>query len=477
MNFVKKLDSAPSLYFLPENKEPDFFSEDLKNYIFKERAFEGKAKESLVYIGPKTDNIILVGLGKEEDLEADTYVQAGYRAYKLAQENKLEGLNLSVEAFGDIHPAKALQDTVEGLYQGAYHFDSYLKEKKERRLKEVHIHSELEDQEALIQEVSHLMEAVYAARDFVNAPANDLYPESFAQRVLDLFKDLDVDIRVYDEKEVKDMGMEALLAVGKGSDRPVRFLVAKYLPLGEDQEAITLVGKGMTYDSGGYALKPARSMDTMKSDMAGAATAVASLYALAKNQVQENVVAIFAAAENMVSGGAVRNGDIIGSMKGSTIEVNNTDAEGRLILADALYYAASQVNSKAIIDMATLTGAAIAALGYDITAALTNDQELLDGLLATSRATGEGMWQLPITPGIREKTKSKVADLDNSSRTYRVAGTIYAAAFLEHFVEGKPWIHLDIAGPAYKDSPSGYLPYGATGVPVKTLYHYIKKQK
>lgn len=199
------------------------------------------------------------------------------------------------------------------------------------------------------------------------------------------------------------------------------------------------------------------------------------MYALAKNKVQKNVIAVVVATENMIAGDATKNGDIIESLKGSTIEVLNTDAEGRLILADGLYYAATELNSSCIVDAATLTGAVVAALGKNITGTMTNNQELLDTFHSVSKETGEDMWQLPINDEFREQTKGKISDLVNIATNPTGAGTIFAAAFLEHFVEDTPWIHLDIAGTSSSGKGHKYLPDGASGVPVKTLYEFVKR--
>src|SRR5690625_593099 len=255
-------------------------------------------------------------------------------------------------------------------------------------------------------------------------------------------------------------------------------IVLKYLPLGKEEPVISLVGKGVTYDSGGYAIKTAKGMATMKVDMAGAGAMIGKMHALAAKDNQQNVVAVIGATENLISGEAFKNGDIIDTLKGTTVEVLNTDAEGRLVLADALYYAATELNSKAIVDAATLTGAVIAALGQNITGVMTNDQELVDEVIQASKTTGEDMWQLPITPEFREKIKGDHTDLINSAINFVGAGTIFAAAFLEHFVEDVPWVHLDIAGTSYaRNNGNKYLPKGASGVPVKTLYEFVKNSK
>ncbi len=268
--------------------------------------------------------------------------------------------------------------------------------------------------------------------------------------------------------------MTAFLSVAQGSSNPPRFIKMEYLPHGEDEPALTLVGKGLTFDSGGYSLKPTKSMVDMKTDMSGAASVIGAIYALAKNKGDKNVVGLIAACENLISGHAYKPGDIITTMAGLTVEVGNTDAEGRITLADALYYAATKVNSKKIIDVATLTGACIVALGHTYTGAITNNEDLYIEVKNASEAAGENIWMLPSHDHFREQLKGSFADISNI--TERGAGTITAGLFLEKFVEDKPWVHLDIAGTSWLTKAEGYLPKGATGVMVKTFYELGKEK-
>lgn len=368
-----------------------------------------------------------------------------------------------------------IQAITEGFMQATYSFDDYRSEKPTKFLEEVSLLSDIKTAEESLDEIVNVLNSVNFTRDLVNTPANDLYPETLAKRVVDEFEGTDVEVEVFDKDALIKLGTEALLAVSKGSEKEPRMLVLKYLPLGEDEPAVSLVGKGVTYDSGGYAIKSAKGMATMMTDMAGAAAMIGTLQALAKNNVEQNVVAVIGATENLISGNAFKNGDIINSLKGSTIEVLNTDAEGRLVLADALYYAATELNSKYIIDAATLTGAVIAALGTNTTGVMTNNQELLKKVEDASKVVGEKIWQLPITDEFREAIKGNNADLTNVPPNPAGAGSIFAAAFLEEFVEDIPWVHLDIAGTSYSQTKGDkYLPKGASGIPVKTLYEFVK---
>lgn len=437
--------------------------------------FTGKLNEHFIYIGPNTDQLLIVGLGDTEKVGKQQYIQAANTAAHLLNKNKVAATSVSFEQVEKISDDETLQAVAEGFLQARYQFDTYLSEKKEKTLTHVSFNTDLENSIDLLAETKYLIDGVDLTRALVNTPANDLYPEVLAEQVVDTFKDTNIEVTIYDKKGLEKLGAHALLAVSQGSAKEPRMIVMKHLPLGADIPAISLVGKGVTYDSGGYAIKPARGMATMMTDMAGAAAMVGTMQAIAKNNIQQNVVAIIGATENLISGEAMKNGDIISSLKGTSIEVINTDAEGRLVLADALYYAATKVASKSIVNAATLTGAAIAALGMNTTGAMTNDEELLDKVLKASEKADEAIWQLPLTDEFRESVKGKNADLLNSMVNATGAGTSFASAFLEHFVEDIPWVHLDIAGTSYaKTKGNKYLPRGASGIPVKTLYQFVK---
>lgn len=450
----------------------------IADYARNKQKFSGKLNETFSHLGPNTDNIVLVGLGEATELTRDHYVQAANTAAKLLEEYKIDTASFQINTYGNITVETAIQGITEGVLQASYVFDQYKADKTTKNLTEISLLTDLNAATELVTEVINLMDSVNITRDLVNTPANDLYPETLANKVTNLFEaNDDVIVDIYNKKDLEELGTEALLAVAQGSAKEPRLIVLKYLPLGDTEPAISLVGKGVTYDSGGYAIKNTSGMSTMKVDMAGAGAMIGTFHALVKNKVQENVVAVIGATENLISGEAFKNGDIIHSLKGTTIEVLNTDAEGRLVLADALYYAATKINSKSIIDAATLTGAVVTALGPNITGTMTNNEALLAEITKASKTVGEDMWQLPITDELREKIKGNTADLTNIPVGFSGAGTIFAAAFLEYFVEEIPWVHLDIAGTSYASSKGNkYLPKGASGIPVKTLYEYIKTQ-
>ena len=269
--------------------------------------------------------------------------------------------------------------------------------------------------------------------------------------------------------------MKAFLEVAKGSVHKPRLIVMRYMGNENSDERVGLVGKGLTFDTGGYSLKPSTSMDTMKSDMGGAAAVIGTMQALAKNKVEKNVVAVVAACENAISGGSYKPGDIIGSMAGKTIEVLNTDAEGRLTLVDAVTYIIEKEKVDKVVDVATLTGAVLVALGTEVTGVISNNDEFYDELIVAARRSGEKFWRLPNDKCYKKLYKGDFADLKNTGGRY--GGSITAGMFIGEFVQDKPWLHLDIAGTSWSDSGNDTTPKGGTGAPVSTLYELVVKHE
>lgn len=454
-----KENAGVKIYPVYEDEELKI-SKDHAKYLKEKEIFAGKEKEIYTNIGPKSENIVLLGLGKKGDL--NNVRKAFYSLYKNLKTQKIKEAEV-VSDFSNEEVKAALV----GLYQSAYTFDKYLKDKDTFELS-IYFKGDYKD---VVEETLAVMEGVYLTKDLVNIPSIDMYPEVLAKIAKEKLSPLGVEVEVLGYDEIKALKMEAFLAVANGSAKEPKFIIMKYLPV-KGEKPTALVGKGLCYDSGGYAIKPAPSMVTMKSDMTGAASVIGALYGLAKNKVKKNVIGLVAACENMISGDAYKNGDIVSSMKGLSIEVINTDAEGRLTLADALYYAATKTDAKQIIDMATLTGACIMALGQRTVGTVTNDDKLFDKVEEAFKTTGEQVWKLPIFEDSREKVKGDIADIKNS--TTGGAGTITAGVFLEHFVENKPWVHLDIAGPAFSDTDYPYTGKGATGIPVRSIYEFIK---
>jgi len=444
-------------------------SDDSTVKTLKDRGlFQGKANDTYAMLDEEGHGKIYFGMGKEEDINPYKATLYFHNLGKYLQKLKVSQIHLEVP--GGVKNADELPGKVfEGLYQAEYQFNSYKKDAKDVEELKLSVNNP-EKLQGTFETVEHVVKGAFHARDLVNQPANVLYPESLAESVQEIFEGSQVKVEVYNKEQIEELGMDAYLAVNQGSDREPRFIVLKYMPV-DSQDHVSLVGKGMTYDSGGYALKSPGGMKTMKSDMAGAAAVIGAMYSLERTNIQKNVVGVIAAAENMIDGKAFKNGDIISSMKGTSIEVNNTDAEGRLTLADGIYYAATKLSSTAIIDVATLTGAAISALGPHTTAMISNDDDLADQVLLGSQQGCEPTHRLPIFPNYRKQIKGQFADLDNAPKGG--AGAITAGLFLEHFTEDIPWVHLDIAGTSFSAKGHDYLPAGASGAGVKTIYRWI----
>lgn len=318
----------------------------------------------------------------------------------------------------------------------------------------------------IVEEALLRYESVQYARTLVNEPSNTLTPTALAESAIAWADKHGIESEVYDQEKIKELKMDAFLSVAKGSDEVPQFIVLRYMNNPNSKDIFGLVGKGVTYDSGGLAIKPASSMVSMHSDMGGSAAVLGAIGLLASKKAAVNAVAVVAACENMISGSSFKNGDIIGSMSGKHIEIVNTDAEGRLTLADAIYYAHAKEEVTNIVDVATLTGAAIAALGTQITAVVSDDEVAYASLEKASKQSADKIWRMPVDDELKEANHSKVADLKNA--TVGGAGTTTAALFLKEFAEKTPWTHLDIAGTAYGKA-NAFNPEGATGVGVELL--------
>lgn len=441
--------------------------EDLK----ARKIFEGNSGQVFSNVLGAGDKFLLVGLGEGEKLTTENLRRAAFAAGKELMKLKEKSVQLVVPEFS-IDKISAL---VEGLLHSEYAFEKYLEKKKtEPSLEDVYI-DVAKDQEAdllaAIDETVVLADAIFLARDLVNDPAMAMTPTVLADTAKSRLEAAGVDVKVFDKEEIEKLGMTAFLAVTQGSDQEPKFIVMDYKGDPDSDKKLALVGKGLMFDSGGYSLKPPNSMITMYSDMAGAASVIAAMEALAKSKVKKNVVAVVAACENLISGSAYKPGDIVTAMSGKTIEIFSTDAEGRLTLADALYYTVTQLKPDKVIDVATLTGACVVALGYYATGAVSNNSDFMAEVKDASLVADELVWEFPNTEDYRELNKGHFADLRNTTTS---AGAIGAGLFLGEFVEDTPWVHLDIAGTSFLDSAKGYLPKGATGVPVKTLYFLAK---
>jgi len=471
IKLVKDFSKVYDAYVMPkfegEVKVYDGLTDEEKEVlegVIAKGEFTGKHGTSiscqLIHKG-KLANIIYIGLGKREKLKPYAVIESFYKALK----------GLDGEILIGTHGVEVSQ-IVEAVHYSKYDFDKYKTDKKDKKVTSFDIFVE-EDTDAIC-EGTVLAESVILTRDLVNEPANVIFPESLAHEVEVLGERCGFEVEIFEEEKIENLKMEAFLSVARAAEKRPRFIVMRYMGNPNSKEINGLVGKGLTYDTGGLSLKPSMGMVNMKTDMGGAATVIGTMSALARMKANVNVVAVVAACENSIGGNAYRPGDIIGSMGGKTIEVDNTDAEGRLTLIDAVHYIINYESVKEVIDVATLTGAVLVALGTSTTGVLSNNDEMYKNLEEASKIAGERVWRLPNFPEYKELYKSKVADLKNTGGKY--AGSITAGMFIEEFVGETPWMHLDIAGTSAADSPYGYYTHGGTGQVVRTLYNYYLKK-
>lgn len=447
------------------------------NLLAKE--FEGKYNSIEIIkllIEEKIQTVCLVGLGENLELTSEKARVLGGNLSRKLKEVLGEKSNKSKDI--DILNLNLNEENYiaffEGMKLGNYEFKKYKTEKNSEFIKNINVYTDL-DISKYIEKANLLADSTIIARDLVNEPANVLYPETLANKVLELGKEFGFEVEVYEEDKIKSLKMEAFLSVAKGSNRRPRFIVMRYIANSDDKEVLGLVGKGLTFDTGGYSIKPTDSMINMKTDMAGAASVIGAMCAIAKDRLDKNVVAVIAACENTISGNSYKPGDIIGSMSGKTIEILNTDAEGRLTLADAIYYIINNEKVSKVVDIATLTGAAIIALGSVATAVVTNNNNFYNQLEDAAFISGEKIWKMPTFDEYKEQLKGKEADLKNTGG--REAGCITAGLFIGEFVGDTPWLHLDIAGTSEASKSYGYKTIGATGQGVRTLYYLARNKK
>jgi leucyl aminopeptidase len=424
-----------------------------------------------------SSRVVAVGLGKQQELTLDRIRGAMAEVCRLLRQRFVDNIATVVFGIGiaGITAEGSAQATTEGALLGVYTFRWHITKPVEHgEIKQLTIVGADENWVPGLKQGFNkgriLAEATNLARDMVNEPANYMTPTIMAETAIKLGETYKLDVNVLEREQMHKLGMGALLGVAQGSQQPPKFIIMHYRGRDSAEIDIALLGKAITFDSGGISLKPSDGMGEMKGDMAGGATVMAAMSAIAQFKPKINVIALVPATENLPGGSALKPGDILSAMGGKTIEIISTDAEGRLILADALGYA-RQSGAKRMVDVATLTGAIQIALGNICTGAFGNNQELIDKVIAAGAEAGERIWQLPMYEEYKEQNKSEVADIKNTGG--RLAGSITAAQFLAEFAGEIPWVHLDIAGTSDTDKEKGYLVKGATGVPVRTLINLV----
>ena len=423
--------------------------------------------------GSDIKRVLLLGMGKRENLDTDKI-----RNFTGKVVNKAKELAISefvLDPFEDMDEDH-LSGIVEGIKLSDYSFTNYKKDEEKFELNQVRIlvRGDLTNNQKVIKRSSILSDAVILTRNISNLPPNDCSPKDLATFAEKLSANKKTKVRVIEEHELETNRFGGILAVGKGSTNSPKLIVIEYSGSAKDDKPIVIVGKAVTFDTGGISIKPSDKMEEMKFDKCGGCNVIGIMKAVSDLDLDKNVIGLIPAVENMPSGSSYRPGDIIKMYNSKTVEVLNTDAEGRIILGDALAFALKRFSPRIIIDMATLTGAAIIALGSNVAALVGNNTELVTKILEYSNKTGEKIWQLPLFEDHKEQLKSSNADIKNIGG--RAAGAITAAAFLSHFVDDTPWVHLDIAGTAWNQDGTRektYNPKGATGFGIRTIVKYI----
>lgn len=472
-------DEKPGDGFL---KELDDLSGGLVSSAVEAEEFSGKEGETAYFhlVGNnklKSRRLLLVGVGDEKDYRSPQVSQMAGTAVRSLRSKNVKTIGVVPRVSGKDEETAAR--AVEGAFIALFDPDKYRTVDKEQKTVDrlvVAIHGG--DLEALDRGVNAgkvVGESINFTRDLANEPGAYMTPTDMAERARDIANEFGLSIDVLDEARMEQEGMGSLLSVARGSEQPAKLIILKYTPAnfeGDSKELLALVGKGVTFDSGGISLKPGENMELMKYDMTGAATVMGAMRAIAQLKPPIPILGVAPCTENLPSGKATKPGDVVTAMTGKTIEIINTDAEGRLILADAIAYA-KKLGATKVIDMATLTGAVSIALGDVNAAVLGTDQQLIDEIISAGREVGEKFWQLPLDKEYSKQIRSDIADIKNVGG--RKAGTITAAAFIKEFADGVAWAHLDIAGTAWGDEAKPYRSKGPTGIAVRTLLRIVDR--
>lgn len=469
---VKKFENIYDRYVVLMSSDkiilPDYIKKENKKFIedvIKKTEFKAKSSEKIeitLQQDKKIMSLVLIGLGEKKALNSKNTRQYIYDCLK-----DYTGKVLLSFADKELDNMDIVADVVEHIN---YKFDKYLSKKKEKFLEVEYL---TDKKVPKLIEGYELAKISNIVKDLINEHSEALTPKALADKAVDLGKEFGFEVEILDEKKAAKLGMKSYLSVARAAFHRPYVIVMRYVGNKTSKYIHGLVGKGLTYDTGGLSLKPNDSMLGMKQDMGGAATMIGAMCAIAKMKVKKNVTCVVAACENSIGPNAYRPGDVIDTMNGKTVEVTNTDAEGRLTLIDALTYIIRKEKVDEIVDAATLTGAVMIALGEDVTGVFSNDNEAAKKLMEASENWYEYFWQMPMYDTYKRYFKSDIADMQNTGS--RMGGSINAAKFLEEFVEGKKWIHLDIAGTAFSNGGNPYYnKKGATGQVFRTVYSYIK---
>lgn len=440
--------------------------DNMPDKIISSGEFNGKLNEvCLIHTGGKIkpDRLLLIGLGKRSEITAEKLRQTGGKASSYLSGLKIKEIALSVRTIASLKQTPVA--FVEGALLANYNFHIYKKEENHKEIKKITLLTN-EKLDKQIKWTKAAVRAAHFARNLVNTPSNDMTPSALVKAARSL---KNVFVKVIEKREAEQLGMGAYLSVAQGSNEPPKFIVITYK--GKKAAPVVLVGKAITFDSGGISIKPSEGMEKMKYDMAGGAAVLGAIKAASEIKMPAHIIGILPAEENLPGGKAFKPGDVVKTMSGKTIEIISTDAEGRLAVADAMEYA-KQFKPSAIIDIATLTGACSIAFGSEAIAMMGNDEALMKKMMDASLETYERVWQMPLYDEYKEYLKSDIADLKNVGG--RPGGLITAGYFLKEFAGDTPWIHLDIAGTAWSDKDKPYIPKGATGIGVRLLLSFLQ---
>jgi leucyl aminopeptidase len=468
---------------IPVTKDESLFSDQkITTFIKKIKAlkeFTGAENDIITYYDSrdvKAQRVFFMGMGKAGEIDGERLRTMGGQAVKKAMALDLAEVAILIPSSKNLNLNQ--EDTITAIGEGArlanHQFTRYKKSKHSplKRIKLVFNTTSRARYRALIAKVNIICEGTLLARDWINTPANDKPPAVFARDITRVAQKAGLKVDVYDERWLKKKGFGSMLAVAQGSRNRPRLLVLRHQPKGA-KKTVALIGKGVTFDTGGINLKPTGSIETMKCDMSGGAAVAATLITAARRKLNTQLVGVIPIVENMPSGNAIRPGDIVKAWSGKTVEIGNTDAEGRLILIDAMAWAIDTFSPKITIDMATLTGACVVALGENIAGIFSPDDQLADSLIRAGNDAHERCWRMPLPDDYKTQLKSDVADLSNTGAT-RWGGAITAALFLSEFVKDTRWAHVDIAGPAFLKKGNSYGEAGATGFGVRLLYRLLE---
>ena len=452
------------------------FENVVSKNILEVENFKGKYLETFT-CPVQGAKILAIGLGKKEEFNVDKVREIAAKTIKQSEKLiKTKTVAFNIQNNGNMCCCKIAGNITLGTIMGEYDFDKYKTKKNEEKIERVEIlHCKPEKMTPAIEKAKITGDAMDFTKDLIFEPAEYATPTKIAEIATGLANENGLEIKVFGREELKAMNFNAFLAVGQGSVQEQKFIHIKYVPKNFNEgpeKKIAIIGKGITFDSGGLDIKPPASMLTMKTDMSGCACVLGVMKAIAKIKPNVEVHMLSALCENMPSGSSYKVGDVLVAKNGKTIEVDNTDAEGRLTLADALTYA-DELNVDEVIDVATLTGAVIVALGNTITGVMGHDEEFIKEIIEDAKEAGENLWQMPILDDMQDNLKSDIADMRNTGSRY--AGASTAARFLLNFTKAKKWAHLDIAGTAFLDKPYKELNKGATAAMVRTLIQHITK--